>query len=90
MSKEKTIHDFNKAVIEAKQEFLNEKVNYNWEYTIKEETLEGMQIFFIANIQNARKIVWHEEMKVVIDRKLYMMDVKTLWEMKQELMKAGL
>lgn len=87
MSKEKTISDFNKAVLEAKQEFLNEKINYNWEYTIKEEDLEGMKLFWICNIQNARKIVWHEEMKVVIDRKLYMSDVKILSEMKGELNK---
>jgi hypothetical protein len=83
--KPKTISDFNKAVLEAKQEFLNEKINYNWEYTIKEEKLEGLQLFWICNTQNARKIVFHEEMKTVIDRRLYMSDVKILSEMKGEL-----
>lgn len=84
----KTINDFNKAVSEAKQDFLQQKVNYNWEYTVKEEELDGMKLFWICNSQNAQKIVYHEETNAVIDRKMYMMDVEMLWEMKKELKKG--
>jgi hypothetical protein len=87
MGKEKTIQDFNKAVLEAKQEFLNEKMNYNWNYTIKTETFEHMECFWICNFHHARKIIFNKELKFVLDREIYMSDLDVLSEMKGELNK---
>lgn len=82
---EKTIQDFKKAVAEAKQDFLNQKINYGWDYKIKEEAFPAMDVFWICNTQNARKIIFFHEQNYLINREMFMMDVEVLSEMKEGL-----
>jgi hypothetical protein len=85
MTNEKTIKKFEKAILDAKQKFLNDKINYGLEYTIKEESLNGLEVFWIVNSLNARKIILNKEVDFVLDKDLYMSDAKIMMEMKEGL-----
>jgi hypothetical protein len=76
---------FNKAILDAKQKFLNDKINYGLEYTIKEETLNGLEVFWITNSMSARKIILNKEIDFVLDRELFISDAKIILEMSKEL-----
>jgi hypothetical protein len=78
---------FNKAILDAKQKFLNDKINYGLEYTIKEETLNGLEVFWITNSMSARKIILNKEIDFVLDRDLYLSDARIILEMAKELNK---
>jgi hypothetical protein len=86
---EKTLADFNKLVSETKLNYLQQKMDYRLEYTIKEETHDDYEIFLICNTLNATKILYSHDMKFIVSKEMIMDDVKTLWDMKKELMKEG-
>jgi hypothetical protein len=85
MTIEKSTKKFEKAVLDAKQKFLNDKINYGLEYNIKEESLNGLEVFWIVNSLNARKIILNKELDFILDKDLYLGDAKIMLEMSKEL-----
>jgi hypothetical protein len=83
--KKATLDDFKKLVSETKERYLKEKMEYNWDYTLKEETLDGMEFFMICNKINATKLIYNEEMSFIVNKDIIMADVRILSEMKEQL-----
>jgi hypothetical protein len=85
MSKEKTISDYKKLVLETKTKYLNTKMDFKLNYTFKEESHEGYESFYICNPLEAVRIIYSHEMKFIVSKTISMDDVKVLMEMRDSL-----
>ena len=85
MAKEKTLSDFNLEVSKTKQSYLKSKMDFNWNYTFKEENHENFVYFMIANKHQATKLLFDVESQTIIKKDMYTTDVTTMKELQDQL-----
>lgn len=85
MRKEKTIEDYNLVCTKAKMKYQKDKMNYNWNYTFKEEILEGINYFLIANYHMATKIIFDHESNFIVEKEIYTMDINSIQALQKEI-----
>jgi hypothetical protein len=85
MAKAKSLEDFNLSVSRVKQDYLDQKIKYNWNYTFKQEDHESVIYFMITNHFQATKIIFDKESNFIVEKDIYTIDVKTMQELQEKL-----
>lgn len=80
-----TEHDFKLMVIDLKQKFLNEKTNYDWNYSFTLEEYPNLLYFMIVNKFQCVKMIFDKEEKFISKSFLSKSDFTTFEKLMKDL-----